>query len=189
MVGIIAAALFVSCAENTDTEGDHNGEHHEEHADHHDEEGHGDEDHEGHDHMNEESEDMSDKVAFGAKEVDTAAAISTAELLTQFEGKTEMEATFKGEINEVCSKMGCWVSIKTDDEPFRVIFKDHFTIPTQTEAGTMAYLTGKAVQDTMSVDEQRHYLEDAEAPQEEIDAITEPKYGMSFIAEGIQLDK
>lgn len=184
MVGIIAASLFMSCGGNTDEEGHDEKAHQEEHADH----DHDGEDHNGHDHMNED-EDMSDKVSFGPKEVDTSAAISTAELLKQFEGKTEMEATFKGEINEVCSKMGCWVSIKTDDEPFRVIFKDHFTIPTQTEAGTMAYLTGKAVQDTMSVEEQRHYLEDAEAPQEEIDAITEPKYGMSFIAEGIRLDK
>tara|TARA_B100000508_G_scaffold136157_1_gene128786 strand:- start:27878 stop:28465 length:588 start_codon:yes stop_codon:yes gene_type:complete len=189
MVGIIAASLFVSCGENTDADGHNEGEHMEEHADHdhdgHDHKGH-DHDLEGHDH---DGEDMSDKVAFGPKEVDTASAISTAELLAQFEGKTEMEATFKGEINEVCSKMGCWVNIKTEDEPFMVRFKDHFTIPTVTEPGTMAYLTGTAIQDTVSVDEQRHYLEDAEAPQEEIDAITEPKYTMTFIAEGIRLDK
>lgn len=186
MVGIIAASLFVSCGGNTDAEGHMDGEQHEEHGDHH--EGHNGDDHDGHDHMNED-EDMSDKVEFGPKTVDTSAAISTAELITQFEGKAEMEATFKGEISEVCSKMGCWVSIKTDDEPFRVTFKDHFTIPTVTEPGTMAYLTGTAIQDTVSVDDQRHYLEDAEASQEEIDAITQPKYTMTFIAEGIRLDK
>ncbi len=189
MVGIIAASLFVSCAGNTDEEGHMDGEHHEEHHEGH-EDGHDHEgdDHEGHDHMNED-EDMSDKIEFGPKTVDTSAAISTAELLAQFEGKAEMEATFKGEINEVCSKMGCWVNIRTEDEPFMVRFKDHFTIPTMTEPGTMAYLTGTAIQDTVSVDDQRHFLEDAEAPQEEIDAITEPKYTMTFIAEGIRLGK
>jgi hypothetical protein len=186
MVGIIAASLFVSCNDNSDAEGHMDGEHHEEHHEGH--EGDENEDHEGHDHMNED-EDMSDKVEFGPKEVDTTLAISTAELISQFEGKAEMEATFKGEINEVCSKMGCWVNIKTEDEPFMVRFKDHFTIPTVTEPGTMAYLTGTAIQDTVSVDDQRHYLEDAEAPQEEIDAITTPKYTMTFIAEGIRLDK
>lgn len=185
MVGIIASALFVSCGNNTDAEGEHNGDNTEEHADHHEDK----DDHKDHDHMDEDGEDMSDKVAFGPKEVDTSAAISTAELIAQFEGKTEMEATFKGEINEVCSKMGCWVNIKTEGEPFMVRFKDHFTIPTGTEPGTMAYLTGTAIQDTVSVDEQRHYLEDAEAPQEEIEAITEPKYTMTFIAEGVHLNK
>lgn len=183
MVGIIAASLFMSCGENKEKEGGQKEDHKEQHEDH--KEGGS------HDHADKENhEEASDQVAFGPKEVDTAAAISTAELIEQFEGKTEMEATFKGEINEVCSKMGCWVNIKNDaGEPFMVRFKDHFTIPTETKTGSMAYLTGTAIQDTVPVDEQRHYLEDAEAPQEEIDAITEPKYTMTFIAEGVRLDK
>lgn len=137
-----------------------------------------------------DSEEAEVKTEFGTKKVDVSEAISTAELVSQFEGKTEMEATFKAEINEVCSKMGCWINIdKGDGETFMVRFKDHFTIPTETEVGTIAYLTGKAIQDTIPVDEQRHYLEDANAPQEEIDAITEDKYEMTFIAEGIKLEK
>jgi hypothetical protein len=185
-VGLIAASLFVGCADNSAEDNDSTKDQQEntEHADH---DGH--DDHTGHDHTNEGEEDMSDKVEFGPETVDTTKAISTAELLAAFEGKTEMDATFKGEINEVCSKMGCWVNIKTEDEPFMVRFKDHFTIPTETEIGSMAYLTGKAIQDTVSVDDQRHFLEDAEAPQEEIDAITEPKYTMTFIADGIRLIK
>ncbi|RFC53266.1 DUF4920 domain-containing protein [Brumimicrobium aurantiacum] len=130
------------------------------------------------------------KTSFGPNKVDTSIAITTAELLEKFEGKTELEATFKGEINETCSKMGCWVNIAQDDgETFMVRFKDHFTIPVETEPGTMAYLSGKAIQDTVSVDMQKHFLEDANAPQEEIDAITEPKYTMTFIADGIELVK
>ena len=137
---------------------------------------------------NENQEEV--KTEFGPKKVDVSKAISTKELLAQFEGKTEMEATFKAEINEVCSKMGCWINIdKGDGETFMVRFKDHFTIPTDTKVGTVAYLTGTAIQDTIPVDEQRHYLEDANAPQEEIDAITEDKYSMTFIAEGIKLEK
>lgn len=114
------------------------------------------------------------QTSFGPNKVDTTKAISTAELLAQFEGKEELEATFKAEINETCSKMGCWVNIeKSDGETFRVRFKDHFTIPVETKPGTIAYMSGKAIQDTVSVDMQRHFLEDANASQEEIDAITE----------------
>jgi hypothetical protein len=176
LVGAFAASLlFVSCNETTE-EGETQSEPMEQN--------------EGEDNQ-EESEDQEEvETEFGTKKVDVSKAISTEELLAQFEGKTEMEATFKAEINEVCSKMGCWINIdKGDGETFMVRFKDHFTIPTETEVGTVAYLTGTAIQDTIPVDEQRHYLEDANAPQEEIDAITEDKYSMTFIAEGIKLEK
>lgn len=172
---VVASLLFVSCnetAEEANTQSEPT------------EQNEGEEDQE--DTENQEEE----KTEFGTKKVDVSEAISTEELLAQFEGKTEMEATFKAEINEVCSKMGCWINIdKGDGETFMVRFKDHFTIPTDTEVGTVAYLTGTAIQDTIPVDEQRHYLEDANAPQEEIDAITEDKYSMTFIAEGIKLEK
>jgi len=140
----------------------------------------------------EEAEETVDpnQTSFGPNKVDTTKAISVEELLTQFEGKEELEATFKAEINETCSKMGCWINIaKEDGETFMVRFKDHFTIPVETEVGTVAYLSGKAIQDTVSIDMQKHFLEDANAPQEDIDAITEVKYGMTFIADGIELVK
>ena len=130
------------------------------------------------------------QTSFGPNKVDTTDALSTAELVAKFKGKTEMEATFKAEIHETCSKAGCWVNIqKEDGETFMVRFKDHFTIPVDTEPGTVAYMSGKAVQDTVSVDMQRHFLEDANAPQEEIDAITKVKYAMTFVADGIEIVK
>lgn len=128
------------------------------------------------------------RTSFGPEKVDLTKAISVSELTAQFKGKTKMKATFKGEINETCSKMGCWVNVEDGKgETFQVRFKDHFGIPTETEIGTTAYFSGEAIQDTISVDKQRHYLEDAEASQEEIDAITEPKIAMSFIADGVEL--
>lgn len=176
LVGVFAASLlFVSCNETTSEE---------------DTQSEPMEQNEGEDNQGDAENQEEVKTEFGTKKVDVSKAISTEELLTQFEGKTEMEATFKAEINEVCSKMGCWINIdKGNGETFMVRFKDHFTIPTETKAGTIAYLTGTAIQDTIPVDEQRHYLEDANASQEEIDAITEDKYEMTFIAEGIKLEK
>lgn len=140
----------------------------------------------------EETDEVVDpnQTSFGPNKVDTSKAISTAELLTQFKGKTEMDATFKAKITETCSKAGCWINVeKPDGETFMVVFKDHFTIPVDTEPGTMAFLSGKAIQDTVSVKMQQHFLEDANAPQEEIDAITTPKYDMTFVADGIELVK
>lgn len=140
--------------------------------------------------VEEETEEVVDpnQTSFGPNKVDTTKAISTAELLAQFKGKTELEATFKAKIQETCSKAGCWVNIeKADGETFMVVFKDHFTIPVDTEPGTIAYMSGKAIQDTVSVEMQQHFLEDANAPQKEIDAVTKPKYGMTFVADGIEI--
>ena len=39
--------------------------------------------------------------------------------------------------------------------------------------------------DTTSFEELKHYLSDAEASQEEIDAVTEPEYNYAFEAVGV----
>jgi hypothetical protein len=129
--------------------------------------------------------------SYGPVEVDIEKAISVEEMLQQFEGKTERtEFTFEGDLVEVCSKAGCWVNIdKGNGETFMVRFKDHFTIPPATELGTGAYFHGEAYWDTVSVDMLQHFAEDAGKSQEEIDAITEPKFELGFEADGITLKK
>lgn len=130
------------------------------------------------------------KTAFGAEKVDTSMAITTAQLIENFNGKTELDTTFQGQLAEVCSKEGCWIRVKNgENDPIMVRFKNHFTIPTSTPIGTKVYLTGKAIQDTISVERQKHLLEDANASEEEIAAVKAPKYTMTFVADGIQLVK
>lgn len=182
LLAFTAAAMLAACgnnAEGTETPAEGVENH----------EGHDHEDgHEGHDHS---AEDQASKTDFGAKEVNKEEAISTEELIAQFEGQSEMQATFKGELTGVCTKMGCWVKVKnpTEGEDFMVRFVDHFTIPTTTEMGTVAYLTGTAKQDTTSIDEQIHLLEDGGMTNEEATAqVTAPKYGMIFWADGIALE-
>ena len=48
-------------------------------------------------------------------------------------------------------------------------------------------VNGKAYVTEVSVDEQRHYAEDAGKTEEEIAAITEPKRTLSFEADGVLL--
>lgn len=129
--------------------------------------------------------------SYGPYEVDVTKAITTKAMLADFEGKTgRVEYTFEAELNEVCSKAGCWVNIdKGNGETFMVRFKDHFTIPPATAVGTGAYLHGEAYRDTVSVDLLKHFAEDAGKTQEEIDAITEPKFEIGFEADGITLKK
>lgn len=128
---------------------------------------------------------------YGPFEVNPKEAVTVAEMLKSFDGKTEeTEYTFEGELNEVCSKAGCWVNIdKGDGETFMVRFKDHFTIPPKTDVGTVAYFHGVAYWDTVSVELLQHFAEDAGKSEEEIAKITEPKYELGFEADGIVLRK
>lgn len=102
-----------------------------------------------------------------------------------FEGKVAVT------INEVCQKAGCWITFDNgDNDPIRVFFRDHFTIPVETASGTEAIVYGQAVQDTLTVDFQKHLLDDAaengeEVSQEEYDAITEDLIETTFDCESI----
>lgn len=129
--------------------------------------------------------------SYGPEKVDVSKAITVEEMLNDFEGKEgRVEYTFEADLNEVCSKAGCWVNIdKGNGETFMVRFKDHFTIPPATAVGTGAYLHGEAYRDTVTVDLLKHFAEDAGKSQEEIDAITEPKFEIGFEADGITLKK
>ncbi len=127
---------------------------------------------------------------YGPYEVKKDEAVSVEEMLKDFTSKTgEQEYTFVGEIEEVCSKMGCWLSVdQGNGESFMVRFKDHFTIPTDTRLGSVAYMHGVAHWDTISVEDQRHYLEDAGKSEEEMNKITEAKYELGFEADGILVE-
>jgi hypothetical protein len=130
------------------------------------------------------------KSEYGKIKVNTDEAISVSQMMSDFKAKGNVESvyTVKGEINQVCAKMGCWIKVNNPDgEEFMVRFKDHFTIPTDTKAGVMAALHGRAYVDTVSVDMLRHYAEDAGDSQEEIEKITEPKINFGFEADGIKL--
>ena len=129
--------------------------------------------------------------SYGKFKVDVDKAISVKDMLTKFEGQSEeMEFTIEADLNEICSKAGCWVNIdKGNGETFMVRFKDHFTIPPATEAGTGAYIHGRAFWDTVSVELQQHFIEDAGGSKEEQMLITEPKATVGFEGYGITLKK
>ena len=129
--------------------------------------------------------------SYGPVEVNIDDAISVEAMITDFaDKKDETEYTFEGDMIEICSKAGCWVNIdKGNGETFMVRFKDHFTIPTDTEAETGAYFHGTIHWDTVSVDMLQHFAEDAGKSEEEIAQITEQKFEMGFEADGITLKK
>ena len=102
----------------------------------------------------------------------------------------EAAGQFEVEIVETCTKMGCWMSVNGPaGEPVMVYMKDHaFFVPKSGMAGKKAIISGYAYNDTVSVELQKHLLEDANRSQDEIDAITEEKYELAFSASGVQIE-
>lgn len=105
------------------------------------------------------------------------------------DGKLE-KVTVKGEVVDVCEKKGCWLTIKTDNnEQFFVKMKDYaFFVPTALK-GKQVVMEGKAERKITTIDEQKHYAEDAKKPQAEIDAIVKDKEEIRFLANGIKVVK
>jgi len=67
-----------------------------------------------------------------------------------------------------------------------VHFKDYgFFVPTEGLEGKRAVIQGHAVREVTSVDDLRHYAEDAGKTPEEIAAITAPDTNWVFTAEGV----
>ncbi|RQP13643.1 MAG: DUF4920 domain-containing protein [Chryseobacterium sp.] len=94
----------------------------------------------------------------------------------------------RGKVTSVCPNKGCWIKLDSgDNTEIFVKMKDYgFFVPTALE-GKEIVMTGSAEAKTISVEEQRHYAEDAKKSPQEIAAITQPRREVRFIAEGIRV--
>lgn len=87
---------------------------------------------------------------------------------------------------DVCSAKGCWLTFKVDGDAqgFVKMYDYGFFVPMDL-IGKTVVLDGKSFIKTTSVEDQKHYAEDAKKSQAEIDAITQAKKEIRFIAKGI----
>lgn len=127
--------------------------------------------------------------SFG-KEIKADEALSMAEIQKKYNdlkvGDT-LDVKFTSTINSVCSKKGCWMRLDLGEEKeVMVKFKDYgFFMPLDSKKGSEVIVNGKAFVQETSVDELKHYAEDAGKSKEEIAKITEPKKTLSFLADGV----
>jgi hypothetical protein len=90
-------------------------------------------------------------------------------------------------VNEVCQSKGCWMRLDLGNEEVMVKFKDYGFFMPKNIADKEVIVNGKAFISEVSVEEQRHYAEDAGKSEEEIAAITEVEKTLSFEANGVLL--
>lgn len=114
-------------------------------------------------------------------------AMAMAEKYQALKVGDTIDAKVTASINEVCSKKGCWMKLDLgNDEEIMVRFKDYgFFMPLNAEGEVV--VNGKAFITETSVEELRHYAEDAGKSEEEIAAITAPERTLGFEADGVLL--
>lgn len=116
-------------------------------------------------------------------------ALSAAQLNKKLKKSGKLKnVAVKGKVTDVCEKKGCWLTVETENnERFFVKMKDYaFFVPTAL-VGKNVVLEGTAENKITSVDELKHYAEDAKKSQAEIDAITKPQEEIRFLASGIKV--
>lgn len=122
---------------------------------------------------------------FGA-EIDDKGLVSLDQLVATLESQDEFEGKVVGEIKEVCSMKGCWMTIDLPNgQTMRVTFKDYGFFVPKNSHGYPVIIEGIASKKVTDVATLKHYAEDAGKSQEEIDAITEPKQEYAFEAVGV----
>ncbi len=117
-------------------------------------------------------------------------AIDIAELPAKLQQTDSLHTKVIAKVLEVCPKKGCWMKLQVNDSTTAFVkMKDYgFFVPLDITGKTIV-LEGEAKLKTTSVNELRHYAEDAKKPQSEIDAITEPKKEIRLLASGIKVVK
>lgn len=128
------------------------------------------------------------EVQYFGKKIDENGAISMKELMEKTNDGKEVHVKVYGKVEEVCQAKGCWMLIdKGNGTTMRVKFKDYGFFVPKNCAGKTAIMEGKAFFRTVSVDELKHYAEDAGKSKDEIESIKEPQKALAFEAEGVIL--
>jgi hypothetical protein len=120
--------------------------------------------------------------------VNVGEIIATSQMIEQVNLNGTFEGKISGEIKEVCTEKGCWLTMDLPNgESMRVTFKDYgFFVPT-TSQGYSIILDGVAVMTETDVETLRHYAKDGGMSMEDLEKITEPKTEITFEAVGVEI--
>lgn len=130
------------------------------------------------------AQSVSDGKHFGTK-IDAKNAMSITDLYSKMQGKTVLEnIKITGKATSVCQAKGCWMKLAATPE-MMVKFKDYAFFMPKDLSGKSVVCVGKAIRKVTSLEELRHYAEDAGKSAADIAKITQPKEEITFEASGV----
>lgn len=115
-----------------------------------------------------------------------AGAIPASSLAAKMKGLDSLAVKVTGTVAGVCQKKGCWLQVDIGEgKTMRVRFKDYAFFVPKDISGKTVVLDGHAYNSVTSVDELRHYAQDAGKSKAEIEKITEPVVDVVYEARGV----
>lgn len=112
--------------------------------------------------------------------------ITTAEVDAKLGDSTKRDMKVTGEVVLVCQKKGCFMNLAMPNgETMFVNFKDYAFFMPKDLAGKKVVIDGFAERKETSVEDLKHFAEDAKKSPEEIAKITKPKKEIVFEAKGV----
>lgn len=137
--------------------------------------------------QNQQAEATQDYVSFGA-EITADDAVDAEAMMALYadlkQGDT-IAAKFQAPVNSVCKMKGCWMRLAVGEQEAFVKFKDYGFFVPKYLSEVEVIVSGKAYVSQTSVEDLKHFAQDAGKSQEEIDAITEPELSLDFMADGV----
>ncbi|REJ82872.1 MAG: DUF4920 domain-containing protein [Bacteroidetes bacterium] len=129
-----------------------------------------------------------DKMSYFGEKISQDGAMPVQDLADKLSGADTIHAKISGTVSSVCQKKGCWIKMDLKNgESMMVRFTDYAFFLPKDCAGKKVILDGMGFVTKTSVEELRHYAEDAGKSKEEISAIVKPEHQMSFEASGVIL--
>jgi hypothetical protein len=123
------------------------------------------------------------------KAITHAGALPAADLLLLMDTVENLSVKLSGDITASCQGSGCWMELGlSEGNTLRVTFRDDSFVIPKDAAGKKAVVKGTAVKELIPVEMLRHWAEDEGKTKEEIEAITEPAWKYSFVADGVIIE-
>lgn len=133
------------------------------------------------------AQEENSKIQYYGEQITTNGVVSKIDLASFMEDKDSADVKLEGTILKTCEKKGCWMTVDLgNDREMRVTFKDYgFFVPKEGAEGKKTIVEGTIKRKVTDVETLKHFAEDAGKSQEEIDAISDPKEELTFVATGV----
>lgn len=125
----------------------------------------------------------------GVAETKTFNLYSTDRVAKELESKSKLgNIVIKAKVSSVCEEKGCWLTLdNAAGLRFFVKMKDYAFFLPPSILGKTVLLDASAEKQTTSVEELRHYAQDAGKSEAEMAKITSPKTEIRIMAKGIKV--
>jgi hypothetical protein len=129
---------------------------------------------------------------FGAGITNGDKPVTLADVMTAPADFTDKKIRLEAPITGVCQTKGCWMNLGEADAkgnpPVFVKFKDYAFFVPKDASGRTAIVEGTMTMTQETVEQTRHYLEDA-GKHDEAAKVTEGRKILRFMADGVAIEK